>query len=61
MKRLHTVHSDAAVHPHGHYVRAIEHGPTLAPYMTRCIERPAFERALEAQMTVFKAHEPTKA
>lgn len=29
MKRLHTIHTDAAVQPHGHYVQAIEHGGTI--------------------------------
>jgi glutathione S-transferase len=32
--------------------------PALAAYLARCLARPAFERALEAQMAVFAAHEP---
>lgn len=32
--------------------------PALAAYLTRCLARPAFERALEAQLAVFAAHEP---
>lgn len=35
--------------------------PTLAAYLARCIERPAFERALGAQLAVFKIHEPEAA
>lgn len=32
--------------------------PVLAAYLARCLARPAFERALEAQLAVFAAHEP---
>jgi glutathione S-transferase len=32
--------------------------PALAAYLARCLARPAFERALEAQLAVFAAHEP---
>lgn len=32
--------------------------PVLAAYLARCLARPAFERALDAQMAVFAAHEP---
>jgi glutathione S-transferase len=32
--------------------------PALAVYLARCLARPAFERALEAQMAVFATHEP---
>lgn len=32
--------------------------PVLAAYLARCLARPAFERALDAQMAAFAAHEP---
>lgn len=32
--------------------------PSLAAYLARCVERPAFERALAAQLAVFREHEP---
>lgn len=32
--------------------------PALAAYLARCLARPAFERALEAQLAAFAAHEP---
>lgn len=32
--------------------------PDLAAYCTRCVARPAFARAIEAQLKVFAAHEP---
>ncbi len=32
--------------------------PELEAYCTRCVERPAFKRALAAQLKVFAAHEP---
>jgi glutathione S-transferase len=32
--------------------------PVLAAYLARCLARPAFERALDAQLAVFAAHEP---
>lgn len=36
----------------------VSNRPALAAYLARCLARPAFERALEAQMAVFAAHEP---
>jgi glutathione S-transferase len=35
--------------------------PNLARYQARCEARPAFQRALEAQLAVFKAHQPAAA
>ncbi|MGH8161634.1 MAG: glutathione S-transferase family protein [Gammaproteobacteria bacterium] len=35
--------------------------PNLAAYRTRCETRPAFQRALEAQLSVFRKHEPATA
>lgn len=35
--------------------------PALAAYLARCIERPAFERALEAQLAVFRSNAPVAA
>jgi glutathione S-transferase len=32
--------------------------PVLAAYLARCLARPAFERALDAQLAVFAAHQP---
>lgn len=32
--------------------------PILAAYLKRCLERPAFARALEAQLAVFRDHQP---
>lgn len=32
--------------------------PELEAYCARCVDRPAFKRALEAQLKVFAAHEP---
>ncbi len=32
--------------------------PNLAAYLARCLSRPAFARALEAQLETFRAHEP---
>lgn len=32
--------------------------PVLAAYLARCLARPAFARALDAQMAVFAAHQP---
>lgn len=34
----------------------IAHYPNLAAYMERCQARPAFQRALEGQMSAFRAH-----
>lgn len=45
-------------------LRELERGGTLArfpdleAYCRRCVSRPAFERALRAQMGVFEAHQP---
>lgn len=33
--------------------------PNLEAYLDRCTARPAFKRAMDAQLTVFKQHEPT--
>jgi glutathione S-transferase len=35
--------------------------PNLARYQARCEARPAFQRALAAQLSVFKEHEPAEA
>lgn len=35
--------------------------PRLDAYLARCIGRPAFQRALDAQLAVFKQHEPVAA
>ena len=35
--------------------------PNLAAYQARCEARPAFRRALEAQLEIFKKHHPTEA
>ena len=35
--------------------------PNLAEYQARCEARPAFQRALEAQLATFKQHEPAEA
>jgi glutathione S-transferase len=35
--------------------------PALAGYLSRCLERPAFARALEAQMAAFARNEPAEA
>jgi glutathione S-transferase len=32
--------------------------PSLADYVTRSTQRPAFQRALDAQLAAFKAHQP---
>lgn len=32
--------------------------PNLEAYLDRCTARPAFQRAMDAQLTVFKQHEP---
>ncbi len=32
--------------------------PALAHCLTRCLERPAFKRALDAQLAVFDANQP---
>lgn len=32
--------------------------PNLEAYLDRCTARPAFKRAMDAQLTVFKQHEP---
>lgn len=34
--------------------------PELEAYCARCLERPAFRKALEAQLKVFAAHEPAQ-
>jgi glutathione S-transferase len=34
--------------------------PRLAAYQQRCLARPAFQRALDAQLATFKAHAPKK-
>lgn len=34
--------------------------PRLAAYQKRCLARPAFQRALDAQLATFKAHPPKK-
>ncbi len=38
--------------------RSFEKFPDLAEYCTRCVSRPAFKRAIDAQLKVFAAHEP---
>jgi len=35
--------------------------PNLARYQARCEARPAFQRALDAQLAVFRAHQPAAA
>ena len=35
--------------------------PNLARYQTRCEARPAFQRALEAQLAAFEKHQPAEA
>lgn len=40
---------------------AVSARPKLAAYLERCIARPAFERALSAQLAVFNEHEPVAA
>lgn len=48
-------------------LRALRHtalvseNPTLAAYRDRCEARPAFQRALDAQLQTFARHEPSKA
>lgn len=37
---------------------AFQRFPTLGAYVRRCEARPAFQRALEAQMRTFREHEP---
>ena len=34
--------------------------PSLATYQKRCLARPAFQRALDAQLATFKTHTPKK-
>jgi glutathione S-transferase len=35
--------------------------PVLAAYLERCLDRPAFSRALDAQLAAFRANEPVAA
>lgn len=39
----------------------LEQRPALSAYLARCIDRPAFKRALEAQMVPFAKNEPQPA
>jgi glutathione S-transferase len=39
----------------------VSNRPVLADYLSRCIERPAFGRALSAQLAAFAANEPVEA
>lgn len=36
----------------------VKKNPVLSAYYDRCVDRPAYKRALEAQLSTFKANEP---
>jgi glutathione S-transferase len=43
------------------HTQLIEDRPALATYKARCEARPAFQRALAAQLAAFARHEPSAA